>query len=194
MWTRWERPRALASVTTQAPCCTGPRSTRRQPCATTAPARSGRRSCHGGGADRAAAASAATTDASTVGGRGAALGKTPSTPLPVVAVRGARIAATPFRVAPSATVAAAPTAALAINVRRESIVHPPATAPRFPRRDSLLDTILAACTAATPCPARVFLRCDQDFTSKPRPSTRLPGGAGREDSLFGDVACRPSRD
>src|SRR5579862_2613361 len=152
MWTRWERPRAFASVTTQAPCRTGLSSATRQPRATTAPAVSGRSSSHGGGADTAGASAtggdetADVSDVPTDGGRDGAFGGTPSTPwsfgaFPVVATRGARIAATPLRAAPSVTAAAAPTAALPINVRRESIVHPllrkaETDCPRSLRRDA----------------------------------------------------------
>src|SRR5438874_4437721 len=48
-WTRCDRPRAFCSVTTHDPCCTGLRSTRRQPCPTTEPAPSGLSSSQGGG-------------------------------------------------------------------------------------------------------------------------------------------------
>src|SRR5438445_9483005 len=117
-WIRWERPRAFCSVTTLDPSYTGPRSTSRHPCPTTAPAPSGLSSSQGGG-DELTAESA---------GGGSAGGRTALRPSPpcarsFVAAGTARADATPVRAALTATAAAAPIAALPINSRRESIIH-----------------------------------------------------------------------
>src|SRR5438046_2865691 len=117
-WTRCDRPRRFRNVTTHDPCCTGLRSTRRQPCPTTEPAPSGLSSSQGGGDEL-------TTEAAGGGSAGGRTALRPSPPCAgsFVAAGTARADATPVRAALTATAAAAPTAALPINSRRESIVH-----------------------------------------------------------------------
>src|SRR5437879_6333904 len=117
-WIRCERPRAFCSVTTLDPSSTGPRSTSRHPCPTTAPAPSGLSSSQGGGNALATGWAAG----GSMGG-GPAFRPSWSPTGSFVAASRARADATPVRAALTATAAAAPTATLPINSRRESIVH-----------------------------------------------------------------------